>query len=50
MKPAPDYSEEPHLKEAPPSGGDRENYTTPESDIPPDNSLWDYIQENGTGP
>ena len=28
MKPAPEYSEEPHLKEAPPSGGDRENCTT----------------------
>ena len=50
MKPAPEYNEVPHLKEALPSGGDRENYTTPESDIPPDNSLWDYIQENGTGP
>ena len=30
---APEYSEEPHLKEAPPSGGDRENCTTVRSDL-----------------
>ena len=33
MKPAPEYSEEPHLKEALPSGGDRENCTTVLSDL-----------------
>ena len=33
MKPAPEYNEEPHLKEAPPSGGDRENFTTVRSDL-----------------
>ena len=33
MKPAPEYSEEPHLKEAPPSGGDHENCTAVESDL-----------------
>ena len=33
MKPAPEYNEEPHLKEAPPSGGDRENCTTVLSDL-----------------
>ena len=32
-KPAPEYNEEPHLKEAPPSGGDRENCTTVLSDL-----------------
>ena len=30
---APEYSEEPHLKEDPPSGGDRENCTTVWSDL-----------------
>ena len=33
MKPAPEYNEESHLKEAPPSGGDRENCTTVLSDL-----------------
>ena len=33
VKPAPEHKEEPHLKEAPPSGGDRENCTTVESDL-----------------
>ena len=33
VKPAPEYNEEPHLKEGPPSGGDRENCTTVESDL-----------------
>ena len=33
MKPAPEYSEEPHLKEAPLSGGDRENCTTAWCDL-----------------
>ena len=33
VKPAPEYNEEPHLKEAPPSGGDRENCTTVLSDL-----------------
>ena len=33
VKPAPEYSEEPHLKEAPPSGGDHENCTIVESDL-----------------
>ena len=32
-KPAPEYNEETHLKEAPPSGGDRENCTTVRSDL-----------------
>ena len=33
VKPAPEYNEEPHLKEAAPSGGDRENCTTVLSDL-----------------
>ena len=33
MKPAPEDNEEPHLKEAPPSGGDPENCTTVRSDL-----------------
>ena len=33
MKPAPEYNEEPHLKEAPTSGGDSENCTTVECDL-----------------
>jgi len=33
VKPAPEYNEEPHLKEASPSGGDRENCTTVLSDL-----------------
>ena len=33
VKPAPEYNEEPHMKEAPPSGGDRENCTTVLSDL-----------------
>ena len=33
MKPAPEDNEEPHLKEAPPSGGDRENCTTVRSNL-----------------
>ena len=33
VKTAPEYNGEPHLKEAPPSGGDRENCTTVRSDL-----------------
>ena len=50
MKPAPEYSEEPHLKEAPPSGGDRENCTIVRCDISPDNSLWGTYKRMGQDP
>ena len=33
VKPAPEYNEEPHLKEAPLSGGDLKDYTTVISDL-----------------
>jgi len=51
VKPAPEYSEEPHLKAAPPSGGDRENCTTVWSDLfLLIIACGVHIQENGTGP